>query len=83
MDQDMLCLSLSMEAFLDEGEWNRTNIPTSLVGSILTLHHSCNLIALMHGTRQVGLWSDRISYDNYTAPRTNLYLKMVLELILG
>ena len=31
---------------------------------------------------QVGIWSFRDPYDNYTTPRTNLHPRRVLELIL-
>ena len=45
-----------------------------MASSILTPHISCDLTLPMRGTQQNwNLVSQKVSYDNYTAPRTNLH----------
>ena len=43
---------------------------------------SCDMIPLLHGTKQVRFWSNRGSCDNYTVPRINLHSKRVVSLTL-
>ena len=64
--------------------WTEQKSPPSML--VQSYHHitaSCDLIPLMWQTKDVGIWSDRGTYNSYTAPRTKPQPERVLELILG
>ena len=46
----------------------KPKIPTSQTCLILIPHNNCNLIPFMHGTKQLGIWSDRARMKTIPSP---------------